>query len=104
MQVKCGGVGVLLSSYAQESQNAGTLQKFYNQISSQNRSKCQCGLIARKIPLEVTTQLLIFRYHDTTGAIDVILLRVGRQQVDHFVGALWICSVFSSVGTGANIR
>ena len=29
---------------------------------------------------------MIFRYHDTTGAIDVLLLRVGCQQLDHFVG------------------
>ena len=56
------------------------------------------ALIARKNPLEVTTQLLIFRYHDTTGAIDVILLRFGCQQVDRFVGALWICRKFSGVG------
>ena len=49
-------------------------------------------------------QLWIFRYHDFNGAIDMVLLRVGCQKADHFVRALWICSKFSSVGTGANIR
>ena len=66
--------------------------------------KCRDDLITRKNPLEVTTQLLIFRYHDATGAIDVLLLRFGCQQEDHFVRALWICGKFASVGTGANIR
>ena len=64
----------------------------------------QHDVIARKNPLRVSMQLWIFRYHDNTGAIDVFFLRVGCQQVDHFVRALWICSNFSSVGTGANIR
>ena len=64
----------------------------------------QHDVIARKNPLRVSVQLWIFRYHDNTGAIDVFFLRVGCQQVDYFVRALWICSNFSSVGTGANIR
>ena len=39
----------------------------------------QCDLFARKNPLEVTTQLLTFRYHGIIGSIDVILQRFGRQ-------------------------
>ena len=72
-------------------------------LCRKNGPQHRCGLIARKNPLKVFIQLLIFRYHDTTGAIDVLLLRVECQQVDHFVGALWICSEFSGVGTGATI-
>ena len=67
-------------------------------------SQCQCGLIARKNPLEVALQLLMFRCYVSTGTIGVLLLRFRFQQVDHFVGALWICSKFSAMGTSANIR
>ena len=47
---------------------------------------------------------MVFRYHAANGVIDELLLRVGCQQADHFVGALWICSKFSGVGAGAKIR
>ena len=66
--------------------------------------QCPRASFARKIPLEVTTQLLIFRYHGTTEAIYVLHMRFGCQQVDHIVGALWVCRNVSSIGTGANIR
>ena len=79
-------------------------QKSRIRLRRKNGPQYQHDVIARKNPLEVTTQLWIFRYNDTTGAIDVLLLRVGRQQVDQFVGALWICSKISGEGTGANIR
>ncbi len=52
----------------------------------------------------MSIQLLIFRYHGITGAIDVLLLRVGCQKVDHFVGALRICRKFYGIVTGAKIR
>ena len=44
-----------------------------------NGPQDQCDIITRKNPLEVTIQLWIFRYNDTTGAIDVLLLRFGCQ-------------------------
>ena len=73
-----------------------------------NRSKTgpqrQFGLIARKISLEVPIQLLIFRYHDNTGSIDVLLLRVEFQYAGHFAGAFCICRKFSGIVTGAKIR
>ena len=50
----------------------------------------------------ITTLDILSR--DTTGAVEARARRVGCQQVDHFVGALWICSKFSDVGTGAEIR
>ena len=64
----------------------------------------RCGSFARKKLLRVSIQLLIFRYHGSTGAIDVILLWFKCQQADHFVGDLWICNKFFGVGTGAKIR
>ena len=79
-------------------------QKSRIRLPRKNGPQWRHRLIARKNPLRVCIQLWIFRYHDFNGAIDVVLLRVGFQQVDHFVGALWICSEFSGVGSGANIR
>ena len=104
MDVSGGAVAVLFSPHAQESRNASTLQKFYIRFRLKTGSQCQCGLIARKNPLEVTLQLLMFRCYVSTGTIGVLLLRFRFQQVDHFVGALWICSKFSAMGTSANIR
>ena len=95
---------MLFSPYAQESRNADTLQKSRIRLCPKIVLNIDVTSLLEKNPLRVSIQLWIFRYHDTTGAIDVILLRVGCQQVDHFVGALWICSKFSSVGTGAKIR
>ena len=79
-------------------------QKWRIGLRRKNGPQCCCGLIAWKILLRVSIQLLIFRYHGSTGAIDVLLLRFKCQQADHFVGALWICRKFSGVGTGAKIR
>ena len=79
-------------------------QKSRIRLHRRNGPQYRCGLIARKNPLEVATQLLIFRYHDTTGAIDMLLLRFGCQEEDHLVGALWVCGKFSGFGTSAKIR
>ena len=55
-------------------------------------------------PVSCTQQLGVVRYHDITGAIDVLFLRVGCQQVGHFVGALWIYRKYSVGETAADIR
>ena len=75
-------MGVLLSSHAQESQNAAILPKIKIRLCRKIGPQHRCGLIGRKNPLRVSIQLLIFRSYDTTRAIDVLLLRVGCQQVD----------------------
>ena len=79
-------------------------QKSRSRLHRKNGPQCRCGLIAQKSPLRVSTQLLVFRYYDTTGALDELLLRVRCQNADHFVGALWICRKFSGIVTGAKIR
>ena len=97
-------MAVLFSSDAQESRKADAVSKIKNQTSLQKWSSTSMWPCCSENPLKVSKQLLLFRSHDTTGAIDVFLLRAECQQVDHFVGALWICSEFSGVGTGATIR
>ena len=47
-------------------------------------------LLLEKIRLECLYNFGYFATIILKGAIDVLLLRVGCQQVDHFVGALWI--------------
>ena len=98
-------MAVLSSPVAQPSQMSATAQNVNNQLSSsRNGPQSGYGSRARKNAIGVSIQLLIFPSHNIMGAIDVLLLWVGRQQVDLFVGALWICSKFSCVGTGAKIR
>ena len=79
MKLWGGGIAELLRFDARQSQNADVLQKFNNQSPSQNGPLRRCGLIARKNPLRVSIQLFIFRFYDTTGVIDVLLLRFGCQ-------------------------
>ena len=81
-------MAVLLSSDAQVSRNADALKKSTISFRRKIGPQCMCGPFARKNLLRVSIQLLIFRYHGSTGAIDVILLRFKCQQADHFVGAL----------------
>ena len=69
-------MAVLLSSDAQVSRNADALKKSTISFRRKIGPQCKCG---RKKLLRVSTQLLIFRYHESTGAIDMLLLRFGWQ-------------------------
>ena len=72
-------MAVLLNSDAQVSRNADALKKSTISFRRKIGPQCKCGPFARKKLLRVSTQLLIFRYHESTGAIDMLLLRFGWQ-------------------------
>ena len=80
------------------------LKNHQSAFVARNGPQSGYGSRARKNATGVSIQLLIFLCYDTTGAIDVLVMRVGCQQADVFVGALWICSKFSGVGTVTKIR
>ena len=79
MEAWGGGVAVLLSSYAQELQNADAVSKIKNSTSSQKRSSMSTWLHMRTKPVWGTLQLWIFLSRDTTGAIKARMRRVGCQ-------------------------
>ena len=83
------GVAVLFNSHAQWSQKFHVPPKIKKEISSQiSRPSLlyEHGLLARKKSVGVPMQLSIFPPHNISGAIDVLLLRIGCQQLREFVG------------------
>ena len=75
--VPSGGVAVLFSSRAHESQIADALKKFNNLIPSQNRLSMSMWLQMRTKPAWGTLQLWIFLSRNINAAIDVLTRRVG---------------------------
>ena len=72
-----GGVAVLFSSHAHESQIADALKKNNNLIPSQNRLSMSMWLQMRTKPAWGTLQLWIFLSCSINAAIDVLTRRVG---------------------------
>ena len=91
-------MAVLFSLHAQQPENADDLQKFNNPISSQKRTSISIWLQMGTKPVWGTLQLWIFLSRSITAAIDVLARRVGCEEVDHFVGDLWICQNFLLLG------
>ena len=72
-----GGVAVLFSSHAHESQIADALKKINNLIPSQNRLSMSMWLQMRTKTAGGTLQLWIFLSRNINAAIDVLTRRVG---------------------------